>query len=224
MSYGKAVLKAVIAGLVLVVASCATMPLKSHPMTIGWENLLEDDLSNCTFNPGSWTMEKGVLTRQGGGSIWTQEQYGDFILDLEFKVAEGTNSGIFFRTADIKDPVQTGIEMQIYDSYGREKPTKYDCGAIYDCLEPKVNTMKPAGQWNRVTIMAKGSKINIVMNGRQIIDMDLNDWTQAHQNPDGTKNKFNTAYKDTAWQGAFGFQDHGKPVWYRNIKVKRLDE
>jgi hypothetical protein len=223
MSYGKVVLGVLIAGMVLLVASCATMPLKSHPMTVGWKNLLEDDLSNCSFNPGSWTMEKGILTRQGGGDIWTQEQYGDFILDLEFKVAEGTNSGIFFRTADIKDPVQTGIEMQIYDSHGREEPTKHHCGAIYDCLEPRVNAVKPAGQWNRVTIMAKGSKINIVMNGKQIIDMDLNDWTQAHENPDGTKNKFNTAYKDTARRGAFGFQDHGKPVWYRNIKVKRLD-
>jgi len=60
------------------------------------------------------------------------------------------------------------------------------------------------------------------MNDKQIIDMDLSDWPQAHLNKDGTKNKFNTAYKDTAREGVFGFQDHGKPVWYRNIKVKKL--
>jgi hypothetical protein len=53
--------------------------------------------------------------------------------------------------------------------------------------------------------------------------MNLDNWPDAHQNPDGTKNKFNLAYKDMARAGVFGFQDHGKPVWYRNIKVKRLD-
>jgi hypothetical protein len=167
-------------------------------------------------------MEDGVLTRKGGGDIWTKEKYGDFVLDLEFKVDKETNSGVFFRTADIKDAVQTGIEVQIYDSYGRDKMTKHDCGAIYDVLEPSANTMKPAGEWNRMTIKASGPRISIVMNDKQIIDMNLNDWTEAHKNPDGTPNKFNTAYKDTAREGVLGFQDHGKPVWYRNIKVKRL--
>jgi len=194
-----------------------------YSTALGWKDLMEDDLSNCTFKPGSWTMDKAVLTRQGGGDIWTKESYGDFILELEFKVAKGTNSGIFLRTVDVNDPVQTGIEMQIYDSAGRRRPNKHDCGAIYDCLEPKVNAVKPAGQWNQVTILAKGSKINIVMNDQRIIDMDLNDWTEPHQNPDGTENKFNTAYKDMARQGVLGFQDHGDPVWYRNIKIKRLD-
>lgn len=223
MSQGKVLPKVLMAGTVFLLCSCVQMPRNSHPITLGWKDLLEDDLSSCAFKPGSWTLEDGVLTRQGGGDIWTKESYGDFVLDLEFKVAEGTNSGVFFRTADIKDPVQTGIEMQVYDSFGKERPEKYDCGAIYDCLEPKVNAAKPAGQWNRATILAKGSKISIVMNGKQIVDMDLNGWPEAHKNPDGTPNKFNTAYKDMARQGVFGFQDHGKPVWYRNIKVKRLD-
>jgi hypothetical protein len=212
-------------GAILALGSCAggaKGPLTSHPPTEGWRNVLADDLSNCTFSPGSWTMEAGVLTRKGGGDIWTKEKYRDFILDLEFKVDKETNSGVFFRTGDIKDPVQTGIEVQIYDSYGREKPGKHDCGAIYDVQEPSVNPTRPAGEWNRLTIMAKGSRISIVMNDKQIIDMDLNDWPQAHLNKDGTKNKFNTAYKDTAREGVFGFQDHGKPVWYRNIKVRKL--
>jgi hypothetical protein len=52
--------------------------------------------------------------------------------------------------------------------------------------------------------------------------MNLDDWPEAHKNPDGTKNKFNIAYKDMARVGVFGFQDHGKPVWYRKIKVKKL--
>ena len=211
--------------MVLVLGSCGggpKGPLANHPPTKGWEAVIADDLSNCVFSPGSWTVEDGALTRKGGGSIWTKAEYGDFILDLEFKVDKETNSGVFFRTADINDPVQTGIEVQIYDSHGKEKATKYDCGAIYDIQEPSVNSVKPAGEWNRMTIMAKGSNISVVMNDRQVINIDLDNWTEPNKNPDGTKNKFNTAYKDSARVGAFGFQDHGKPVWYRNIRVKEL--
>ncbi|UCG57576.1 MAG: DUF1080 domain-containing protein [Phycisphaerales bacterium] len=223
MSHGKTVLRVSLLCMGVLLGSCATRPFGGHPITIGFKNLLAGDLSNCAFKAGSWAIEDGVLTRKGGGDIWTKDAYGDFILDLEFKVAEGTNSGIFFRTADIENWLHTGIEIQVYDSYGREKPGKHDCGAVYDVLEPSANAVKPAGEWNRITIMAKGSMVNIVMNGKEIIDMDLNDWPEAHKNPDGTKNKFNIAYKDMARVGAFGFQDHGKPVWYRNIKVKRLN-
>ena len=225
MSPKKAVAAPVLLGVALILSSCSQGfkgPPTSHPVTKGWKGVIADDLSNCTFGPGSWTLEDGVLTRKGGGDIWTNEVYGDFILDMEFKVDQGTNSGVFFRTANINDPVQTGIEVQIYDSHGRDKPGKHDCGAIYDVQEPSVNAVKPAGEWNRMSIMAKGSGICVVMNGSQIIDIDLNDWPEAHKNKDGTPNKFNTAYKDTARVGAFGFQDHGKPVWYRNIKVKKL--
>jgi len=225
MSCRKVVLAVLLVGAMFVAGSCAVGPrgpLVSHPVTMGWEDVVADDLSNCTFNPGSWTVEDGVLTRKGGGDTWTKAKYGDFILDLEFKVDKGTNSGVFFRTANIKDPVQTGIEVQIYDSHGREKPRKHDCGAIYDVQEPSVNAVKPPGEWNRMTIMAKGSKISIVMNDKQIIDINLDDWPEAHKNKDGSPNKFNTAYKDTARVGAFGFQDHGKSVWYRNIRVKKL--
>jgi len=223
MSRNKAVSVVVWVGIAVVCSSCASVPRAGHPDTRRWQNLLKEDLSNCIYKPGSWTMENGVLTRHGGGDIWTRQQYGDFILDLEFKLAKGTNSGVFFRTADIRNWLHTGIEMQIYDSYGRAEVGKHDCGAIYDVQEPNVNAVKPPGQWNRVTITAKGPKIHIVMNGKEIIDMDLNDWPEPHKNKDGTTNKFNIAYKDMARVGAIGFQDHGKPVWYRNIKIKALD-
>ncbi len=216
----RVVLMLVVAGAVCFLGSCAPTKQTGDAEPLEWKSVLADDLSNCTFKPGSWTYEDGVLTRKGGGDIWTNEVYGDFILDLEFKVAKQTNSGVFFRTADIKNWLHTGIEIQIHDSFGREKPTKHSCGAVYDVQEPSVNAVKPAGEWNRMRIMARGSIIYIVMNGEQIIDMDLNDWPEAHLNKDGTKNKFNIAYKDMAREGVFGFQDHGKPVWYRNIKVK----
>jgi len=136
-------------------------------------------------------------------------------------VAPGCNSGVFFRTANLRSVVHTGIEMQVLDSFGK-KPRKGSCGAIYNCLAPTKTTVNKAGEWNHLTITCKDNKITIVMNGEQIIDMDLDQWTEAHKNPDGSKNKFNTAYKDMAREGHIGFQDHGKPVWYRNIRIKEL--
>ncbi len=186
----------------------------------GWRDLLADDLSNCTFNEGSWTFEKGVLTWKGGGYIWTNERYGDFILDLEYMVSENANSGVFFRTYDLDDIVQTGIEVQIHES-GDGSPLGV-CGAIYDCLAPSANVAKPAGEWNHYTITCLDNKIYVVHNGTQIIDMDLDLWTEPHKNPDGTRNKFKTAYAEMAREGHIGFQDHGQPVWFRNLKIKEL--
>ena len=171
---------------------------------------------------GGWLVEDGVLTWQKKcGYIWTEKRYGDFTLDLDFKVAPACNSGVFFRTANLRSVVYTGIEMQVADSFGK-RPTKGSCGAVYDCLAPTKTTVKKAGEWNHLTITCKDNKIAIVMNGEQIIDMDLDQWTEAHKNPDGSKNKFPTAYKDMARDGHIGFQDHGRAVWYRNVRIKEL--
>jgi len=173
--------------------------------------------------PGAWKCVDGVMTKaEGGGYIWTKERFGDFILDCEFKISEGGNSGIFFRTDDINDPVQTGIEMQVYNVPRKPQPVKNDCGAIYDLLEPSTYADKPAGEWNHVVITCKDNLITVVMNGVKIIDMDLDKWDTPGMNPDGTKNKFKRALKDFKREGHIGFQDHGDPVWYRNVKVKRL--
>ncbi|HUW19670.1 MAG TPA: family 16 glycoside hydrolase [Sedimentisphaerales bacterium] len=192
----------------------------------GWRDLLADDLSNCIYKPGSWAVEEGVLTRKGQkdnrGDIWTKERYGDFILDVEFMVTYATNSGIFFRTDNVRDPVQTGIEVQVYDSYGKNTAGTHDCGAVYDCLAPSRNMVRRPGEWNRCTIACKSNKIYVVLNGEPVVDMDLNLWTKAGENPDGTKNKYKRAYKDMPRVGHVGFQDHGHPVWYRNIRIKPL--
>ena len=133
-----------------------------------------------------------------------------------------TNSGVFIRTGDITKSVQTGLEIQIFDSFGKDTPGTHDCGALYDCLAPSENCVKEAGQWNHVTIKAKGPMLTVVMNDVQIIDANLDDWTRAQYNPDGSKNKFKMAIKDFPRVGNIGFQDHGKPVWYRDIKIKSL--
>jgi hypothetical protein len=190
------------------------------------------DLAGWITGPDNfWVVQDGVLTvtRPSDGKehnfdyLWTKDTYGDFVLDLEFKVTQGTNSGIFFHTADLKDPVYTGIEVQIVDSAGRPGLSRTaTTGAIYDCLAPTKNAIKPAGEWNHCILTCQGSRVEVVLNGDKIIDMDVDQWSKAGANPDGTPNKFKQAIKDFARVGYVGFQDHGRPVWYRNIKIKRL--
>lgn len=187
----------------------------------GWQNLFTDDLSNASLKPGTWEIdENGILALNGGGYIWTNEQFGNFILDLEFKLSEGANSGVFFRAGDLANYVHTSIEVQIHES---TDGSKYgSCGSIYDCLGAKEDVVKKAGEWNRFTITCLDNKIYVVQNGVQIIDMDLNDWTEAGKNPDGTANKFKTAYKDMPRNGFIGLQDHGNPIWFRNLRIKKI--
>ncbi len=190
------------------------------------------DLSGWITGPdNAWVVEDGTLTlrREMDGKehnadyLWTKETYGDFVLELQWKIPERANSGVFLRTPDLKDPVYTGIEVQVCNSYGRTEWSKGGCaGAIYDCLAPSKNPIKEPGQWNDYRITCRGSQIVVELNGQRIIDMDLDRWTTPKQNPDGTPNKFPTALKDFAREGHVGFQDHGRPVWYRNVRIKRL--
>jgi len=196
----------------------------AQPDPPGWIELFNGkDLTGWTCKPGSWKVEDGTLARVGGGDIWTERQFGDFVLELEFKVAPQANSGVFFRTADIRDPVQTGIELQVLDSFGKQEVGRHDCGAIYDCLAPSRNAVKPPGEWNHVVLICRGGCIRALMNGIQIIDMNLDDWTEPGKNPDGTPNKFKRAYRDMPRVGHIGLQDHGSPVWYRHIRIRPLN-
>ena len=187
----------------------------------GWKNLFADDLSNAIYKKGSWKLdENDILSITGDSYIWSKEKYGDFILNVDFKLSPKANSGVFLRAGDLKNYVQSSIEVQIHESTDGSKHGQ--CGAIYDCLSPSKMTVKKPGEWNRYTIVCKANKIYVVLNGVQIIDMDLDKWTEPHKNPDGTKNKFNTALKDFPRVGNIGLQYHGHPLWFRNIKIKEL--
>ena len=191
------------------------------------------DLTGWINPPGShWAVEDGVIALHRDPDskehnqvyLWTEEEYGDFVLELEFKIPERANSGIFLRTADINDPVYTGLEIQVANSYGRTSLTRGGtAGAVYDCLAPTANPVRKPGEWNRCRITCQGHLLKVELNARQIIDMDLDQWTEPHRNPDGSKNKFGTAIKDFARVGRIGLQDHGLPVWYRNVRIQRLD-
>ncbi len=166
---------------------------------------------------GNWFVEDGILRlepRPGekgwqryDAYLWADKQYGDFTLDLEFRIAKGGNSGVFIRVRDKKNPVATGMEVQILDTHGKKNPGPHDCGGVIGTVGPSKNMAKPAGEWNRYIITCKGSNLKVRLNGEQIIDCDLS----------------KTSRKDRPMKGWLGFQDEAKPLWYRNIYIKTLD-
>ena len=169
-------------------------------------------------------IQDGAINPHGaaGHMVYTKEKYGNFVLACDFKISKGCNSGVFIRTGSMKDPVQTGFEVQVFDSAGKEKVGKHDSGALYDIVAPSKNTMKPAGEWNHMEITANGGKVSIALNGEKIVECDLDQGTEPGKSPDGTKNKFTKALKDFAREGHFGLQDHGQDCWFKNLKVKPL--
>lgn len=172
----------------------------------------------------STNIENGALNpyQAGGGLVYTKGRYANFVLSCDFKVSPGCNSGIFFRVGDPRDEVQNGFEIQVFDSAGKAHPGKHDCGAFYDVLAPSKNTMKPAGEWNHMEITANKGIVKVALNGEQILETDLDKYTEPGKNLDGSKNKYAKALKDFPREGHIGFQDHGKPVWYKNVKLKEI--
>ncbi len=182
------------------------------------------DLSNWTpKKAGAWEVKAGLLqpSAKPGGYIWADGSYENFELELEFKMSKRCNSGVFFRT-DPNNPVQGGFEIQILDSHGKAKVGKHDCGALYDAQPPSSNPTKPAGEWNQMKLTVNGASVKVVLNGKQVVDADLDQWTTPRKNPDGSRNKFRTALKDLPRTGRIGLQYHGQPVWFKNLKLKKL--
>ncbi|MFT5466474.1 MAG: hypothetical protein ACI8UO_001574 [Verrucomicrobiales bacterium] len=167
---------------------------------------------------GNWVVEEdGVIAikpREGekgwkryGSYLWAETQYGDFVAEVEYKHPKGGNSGVFFRCSNLADPVTDGLEVQILDSHGKAEPLgHHDCGGVIRTAGPSKNMAKPAGEWNHMKITAKGTKLQVELNGEQIIDIDLAE----------------TESKDKPLKGYFGLQDHGQLMWFRNIKIKAL--
>lgn len=213
----------VLAAAALLFAVNANMNAADHPDTTGWKDLFAKDLSNAVA-PYKWSFTNGELVAGDHETLWTKESYGNFILDLEFKVAKESNSGVFLRSGDIKN-VLAALEIQVHE---KADGSKYGMvGAIYDAMPPSKSMSKPVGEWNHYTITCKDSLVSVVFNGEEVIHADLNNWPEKGKNPDGTPNKFPKALKDFARSGPLGLQGlHGAaqaPVWYRNLKIKVLE-
>jgi len=208
----------------LLALAALSLPLfaADHPDTTGWKDLFATDLSNAV-DAHKWAFKNGELVAGDHETLWTKESYGDFILDLEFKVAKESNSGVFLRSGDIKN-VLKALEIQVHDS---ADGSKYGMvAAIYDAMPPSKAMSKPVGEWNHFTITCKGPEVSVVFNGEEVIKANLDNWPEKGKNPDGTPNKFPIALREFARSGPIGLQGlHGKaqaPVWYRHLKIKAL--
>ncbi len=189
--------------------------------------LFARDLSNAEMQPGAWAFNaEGVLapTRAAGapakGDLWTKESYGDFVVALEFRTTEKSNSGVFLRSSDIVNWLQNSIEIQILQ--GDEDKPVHLVGAVFDVAAPGRQVPITAGEWYRTVITSKGNTLTVVLNGEELNKVNLDEWKDAGHNPDGTANKFTKAYKDMARSGRIGLQDHGTPIEFRNLLVERL--
>lgn len=189
------------------------------------------DLKGWKTTSSHWVVEKGVIAlkdrtdneEHNDSYLWAAKPYGDFVLELEYKVPPGeANSGVFLRTSDINDPVPSGIEIQILNLEPGQALQRNSPGAIYDLVTPKKNLHRN-GEWNRYVITCKGSRIAVNLNGEVVSEADLDRWSTVHKNPDGSENKFDRPLKEFARKGYIGLQDHGLPVWFRNIRIKPLD-
>ncbi len=209
----------------LLLVSHVSPPLQAvdAPDTTGWKDLFATDLSNAV-NAEHWKWEDGALVAKDHETLWTKDSYSNFILDLEFKVAKESNSGVFLRSGDIKNSL-AALEIQVHESTDGSRVGMV--GAIYDAQPPAKDMARPVGEWNHYTIACKDNLVIVVFNGEEVIHADLNEWIEAGKNPNGTPNKFKVALKDFARTGPLGLQGlHGKakaPVWYRNLKIKSLD-
>jgi len=202
-----------------------------HPDTSkeGWKNLFNSDLSNATYPDSVWTVSDGVLTASKDEAIWSHDKYNDFILDLEFKNADGTNSGVIVHATDTKNWIPHSVELQIADDYSEEwskAPATWQCGAVFGHQAASKHTVKKPGEWNHYTITCKGKKIWIVLNGELVNECDMSLFTNAKVNPDGSEvpSWLNNPMAGLPLNGYIGLQGKhaGKPIYFRNVKIKTL--
>lgn len=174
--------------------------------------------------PAGWRIVDGALTRVGdGGDIITREQFGDFELELEWRVAPNGNSGIMYRVTEADSATyRTGPEMQILDDAGHPDGANRltSAGSAYGFYAAPAGIVRPAGAWNAVRIVARGNHIEHWLNGVKVVDYELGsaDWEAKLK-----------ASKFIQWpgygrarRGHIALQDHGDTVAFRNIRIREL--
>jgi hypothetical protein len=167
-----------------------------------------------------YVVENGVIVcpEDGGGNLFTEREYGDFVLRLDWRLWEGGNNGIGIRAPLEGDAAYVGMEIQVLDDEspkykGRLKPTQYT-GSIYDVFPARTGFVKRDGAWNSYEITAYGPRIHIVLNGETSLDADLSrvaDEAVLRRHP-GLRRR----------SGHIGFLGHGTRVEFRNIRVREM--
>ena len=164
---------------------------------------------------GNWAVENGVLTRSGkGGSLTCTATKipDDFDLRFEWKVGEGSNSGVYYRP--------TQYEYQILDNarHADGKNPRTSAASLYFCMAPAYDATRPVGEWNEGRVVCKGSVVQHWLNGQKVVDFDYNDPKWAAE-----VEMLKQRGGDLPARGAnLSLQDHGDPVWYRSIRLREI--
>ena len=175
--------------------------------------------------PVTWAIEEGgvLAWRKGVGNLATKETFGDFELELEWKLSPGGNSGVMFGVDEKSDkPWHSGPEFQLLDdSKHRDgKNNLTASGALYSLYPPMKPAAKPIGEWNTQRIVVQGGRVQSWLNGELVVDAKIgsDDW-----NAKVAKSKF-APFRQFAKvsPGRILLQDHANPVWFRKIRIRRL--
>jgi hypothetical protein len=220
----------------------STPPATTNSGDSGWVSLFDGKTTTGWHNYGkttvgsAWKIADGAIyldtTKKAGwqtidgGDIVTNDEFENFHLKLEWKIAPDGNSGIIFYvhedTTKYKYVWQTGPEMQVLDNTGHadSKITKHRAGDLYDLISCSKETVKPVGEWNLAEVVANNGKLDFFLNGTNVVSTTM--W-------DSSWKAMVAASKFKAWpdfgtykKGHIALQDHGNTVWYRNIMVKKL--
>lgn len=204
----------------------------------GWISLFDGKTLNGWHNYNStgvgeaWKVQDGVLFLDAsakkagaqGGDIVTDEEFENFHLKLDWKIAPGSNSGVIFYSKE--DPQysamwHTGPEMQILDNsaHADANIVKHRSGDLYDLITSK-EASKPVGEWNTSEIIANNGKLEFYLNGQQTLSTTM--WDDNWKNMIANSKFKNMPAFGTLKSGKIGLQDHGDAVWFRNIMIKRL--
>ena len=201
----------------------------------GWQLLFNgenyDGWKNNNDAPIASAVEDGCMqTNKCGGYILTYDkEFGNFTLVCDVKMDEPCNSGIFLRMEDLKDPVNTGFEIQILSNKPDDKPNANSVGSLYDVKPPTKTATKGSGQWDHYEIKFVGKKLSIKLNDEEIVVADLEDYKEPGKRDVPGNHKYvldgkPRALNDFAVKGFIGFQDHGDKCWIKNIKILELDD
>ncbi len=206
------------------------IPPQSHPQSESWSDLFYEDLSNALYQKEGWSFVNGILIPSEDTEIWTTISYDNFILDLELNLDSGTNSGVVVYCSHIDDWIPNSVEIQIADDSFRNEattPGKDWCGAIYGHMAPVKKMVREPGKWNRITITCRDHMVWVLLNGVEVIELDMHNYTSGITNPDGSEIPYwlNKPLNELPTSGHIGFQGlHGRvPVRFRNIKVLELE-
>jgi hypothetical protein len=187
----------------------------------GWRGFKKE-----AFPDKGWEVVEGCLHVKkggGGGDIITAQQFADFEVRFEWKVAPGANSGIMYRvTEDEATPWRTGPEYQILDDekHPDGRDAKTSAGSLYAIYAPEGKALKPVGEFNEARIVIYRNRVEHWLNGKRVVAYDL-DGEEFKAKVKASKFSAMPAY-GTRDRGHIALQDHGDDVWYRNIRIREF--